>query len=407
MCSVENGKETCPSLFGGKSKIPGDFNLEAVKVMYGKDGWKNPNYSVTYGEKFTVNDFYSEQPIITTNPINEPDGYEENLIEQLSVYFKSPNSIEFYGSTVSCQDNFGNSIHVKIFNPDGKNIASKNISLTNSCWFEGNLKVDSYDLVEGDWNVTAKYSNSISNSSFEIYSWELPQDESSSEITPVTPTPVAPTPVTPTPVTPTPSSEKISSPLSASIKISNKEIVYSKYETTLVKIKGTIDDDLNEGKTATLSILKPDGKTDEQKLTFGKFGKFETVHLIGKESLLGKYSVWITYGEKESSISSFSVIEKKSVPPTIPAKVPTWVKNNAGWWAEGIIDDSSFTQGLQYLIKEKIMNVESKSQKSADSQEIPAWVKNNAKWWADGSIDETSFISGIEYLVKEGIISVD
>ncbi len=39
--------------------------------------------------------------------------------------------------------------------------------------------------------------------------------------------------------------------------------------------------------------------------------------------------------------------------------------------------------------------------------EIPSWIKNNAKWWADGSIDESSFISGIEYLVKEGIITIN
>jgi len=62
---------------------------------------------------------------------------------------------------------------------------------------------------------------------------------------------------------------------------------------------------------------------------------------------------------------------------------------------------------LQFLIKEKIMNVESKSLKSTEAKEIPSWIKNNAGWWADGSIDEGSFISGIEFLVKEGIIKVN
>lgn len=42
-----------------------------------------------------------------------------------------------------------------------------------------------------------------------------------------------------------------------------------------------------------------------------------------------------------------------------------------------------------------------------DSQsfEIPAWVKNNAGWWADGQIDDETFVKGIEYLVKNGIIT--
>jgi len=38
---------------------------------------------------------------------------------------------------------------------------------------------------------------------------------------------------------------------------------------------------------------------------------------------------------------------------------------------------------------------------------IPSWIKNNAGWWADSTIDDDSFVSGIEYLVNNGIISVN
>ena len=37
---------------------------------------------------------------------------------------------------------------------------------------------------------------------------------------------------------------------------------------------------------------------------------------------------------------------------------------------------------------------------------VPSWIKNNAGWWADEQIDDNSFVSGIQYLVKEGIIRV-
>ncbi len=37
---------------------------------------------------------------------------------------------------------------------------------------------------------------------------------------------------------------------------------------------------------------------------------------------------------------------------------------------------------------------------------IPLWIKNNAGWWADGSIDDTTFLTGIEFLVKNEIINV-
>jgi hypothetical protein len=38
-------------------------------------------------------------------------------------------------------------------------------------------------------------------------------------------------------------------------------------------------------------------------------------------------------------------------------EIPSWIKNNAGWWAEGVIDDDSFIQGMQFLIKEGIMEL--------------------------------------------------
>ena len=94
--------------------------------------------------------------------------------------------------------------------------------------------------------------------------------------------------------------------------------------------------------------------------------------------------------------------------------IPTWVKNNAGWWAEGQIDDSAFVQGIQFMIKEGILNIPHISD-SAASQElpdsktassVPTWVKNNAGWWAEGQIDDSAFVQGIEYLVKIGIIQV-
>mgnify|MGYP003714610245 CR=1 FL=1 len=37
--------------------------------------------------------------------------------------------------------------------------------------------------------------------------------------------------------------------------------------------------------------------------------------------------------------------------------VPSWIKNNAGWWADGQIDDSSFVSGLQWLISNGIMKI--------------------------------------------------
>ena len=100
------------------------------------------------------------------------------------------------------------------------------------------------------------------------------------------------------------------------------------------------------------------------------------------------------------------------VPPSMSttaaqdSEIPAWIKNNAGWWADGQIDDSSFLQGIQFLIKEGIMVIPSTVASESSGSGVPAWVKNNAGWWADGQIDDNAFVSGIQYLVKEGIIKV-
>jgi len=88
--------------------------------------------------------------------------------------------------------------------------------------------------------------------------------------------------------------------------------------------------------------------------------------------------------------------------------IPSWIKNNAGWWADGTIDDNSFIQGIQFLIKEGIMEIPPTTKDSSSgTNEIPSWIKNNAGWWADGTIDDNSFIQGIQFLVEKRILNVD
>ena len=86
-------------------------------------------------------------------------------------------------------------------------------------------------------------------------------------------------------------------------------------------------------------------------------------------------------------------------------QVPVWIKNNAGWWADGSINDETFIQGIEYLVQQEIIKISEKSQTETVEQYVPVWIKNNAGWWADGSINDETFIQGIEYLVKTGIIT--
>jgi len=89
-------------------------------------------------------------------------------------------------------------------------------------------------------------------------------------------------------------------------------------------------------------------------------------------------------------------------------KVPDWIKNNAGWWAEGAIGEKDFVGGIQFLIKEKIIDIPDLPEQASDvaEEKVPEWIKNNAEWWAKGLISEDDFVNGIKYLVEKGIIVV-
>jgi len=89
-----------------------------------------------------------------------------------------------------------------------------------------------------------------------------------------------------------------------------------------------------------------------------------------------------------------------------PFEIPDFVRNNAGWWSDGLIADSDFVSGIQYLIGEGIMTIPTTQSGGGTSQEIPGWVKNNAGWWSDGLIADSDFVSGIQYLITNGIMTV-
>jgi len=85
--------------------------------------------------------------------------------------------------------------------------------------------------------------------------------------------------------------------------------------------------------------------------------------------------------------------------------IPPWIKNNAGWWANGKMSDSDFISGIQYMIQNNIIIIQNLPPSGESSgQIIPPWIKNNAGWWAENKISDNDFVKGIEFLIQQGII---
>jgi hypothetical protein len=92
---------------------------------------------------------------------------------------------------------------------------------------------------------------------------------------------------------------------------------------------------------------------DTQKILVPSQGQYRIDILV--------YGTGIDYNEKYAGIGSGIIEIGPNLPKSTtgsPVSIPSWIKNNAGWWADGSIDDNSFVQGIQYLIKEGIMKIQ-------------------------------------------------
>ena len=173
----------------------------------------------------------------------------------------------------------------------------------------------------------------------------------------------------------------------------------------------TVDDNF----TPVRSLAQEEGR----QYLYSPSGQAIIDMIVKEKPGIAKYVVWI-YGLSPEGIAPSSATDYLEIEIPIYAsddpvpveetpaqKIPDWIKNNAGWWANGDIDDDSFVQGIQFLIKEGIMKIPQTAQGSGGSMGgIPDWIKSNAGWWANGDIDDDSFVQGIQFLIKEGIMKI-
>lgn len=90
--------------------------------------------------------------------------------------------------------------------------------------------------------------------------------------------------------------------------------------------------------------------------------EFEAVKVLDESTLMIK--IWdekrnVSKNYFYNAIKIIDEINEKQIPDNETTinkdKIPTWIKNTAGWWAEGTIQDKDFMEGMQFLINQKII----------------------------------------------------
>jgi hypothetical protein len=219
-----------------------------------------------------------------------------------------------------------------------------------------------------------------------------------------------------------------------------------------------VEEEINDEKEKIreeLGLSSDDSKTDEnnsKKLSTTNLASFvdpkkDPNHYLDRYNNEPTYKKWF-----DENYPDYTIHEAVGLSEPDSGKIPVWIKNNAKWWSDGEIEDDTFVSGIQYLMKEKIVDIpdlpEQVSEKARpnfvdetkdpqsyvdrynkeDSYKkwfdenypdytieeavgvtapIPTWIKNTATWWSEGMITEEEFIKGIEFLVEKRILNVN
>ena len=102
----------------------------------------------------------------------------------------------------------------------------------------------------------------------------------------------------------------------------------------------------------------------------------------------------------------------------IPSEFPDSLRQKAGNWFQGSINDQEYFQILENFLGDgtpvphQTQNVPPISEQDGGSADkdvpkIPEWVKNTMVWYGEGLISEDEIISAIKFLINEGIIRLD
>ena len=118
-------------------------------------------------------------------------------------------------------------------------------------------------------------------------------------------------------------------------------------------------------------------------------------------------------------LNSWAIHEEFTPTDEVPP-IPSWIKSAVGWWADGKVTEIEFIEGITYLIDNRIIVItDSPTFKDTDRLPahhpdaiesvdyiIPSWIKNNAGWWASGQIPDSAFVSGLQWLITNGIMTI-
>ena len=114
--------------------------------------------------------------------------------------------------------------------------------------------------------------------------------------------------------------------------------------------------------------------------------------LIFKE---GTYEIQVQYGDTTSSVQ-FEIVDAGNIVMPLGSNVVV------PQWSNGSISDYGF---LKFLVDNGVLNLP-QGTTLKETAKIPAWYKANAQWWSERKITDEEFVNGLDYLLRHKVIAL-
>ena len=88
------------------------------------------------------------------------------------------------------------------------------------------------------------------------------------------------------------------------------------------------------------------------------------------------------------------------------SEIPDWFKRTAEWWSLMEISDTEFLSNIEYLIKKDIIRIPDQVISSDGDSEshLPSWLRENAGQWGQGLLSNDEFSRNIQWMIDNNFI---
>jgi len=136
------------------------------------------------------------------------------------------------------------------------------------------------------------------------------------------------------------------------------EFFIAEDEKINIRVSGKYLDWQSDKGRYELLLIDPQGFKDKILLHIDKqTGEFSEMLQFDHFALMGEYTIKGIFGGEDIGSVKFILKSGSEKKISLEPEIPSWIKNNADWWSQGLISDDDFLKGIKFMVENGIIIV--------------------------------------------------